>query len=81
MCYPVKDVDFGDLSIFYEVSKAAMKYEMKKIILILQVKLSHYIEMDSLRMCFTGIPLGLYLHFLLMTPRMPTCVKWRSYLL
>ena len=59
MCYPVAVVDFEDLSVFYEVLKAAMKYEMKKIVQILQVKLAHYIERDPLRIYFTSIALGL----------------------
>ena len=59
MCYPVADVDFEDLSVFYQVLKAAMKYEMKKIIRILQVKLAHYIERDPLRIYFISIALGL----------------------
>jgi hypothetical protein len=59
MCYPVADVDFEDLSVLYDVLKAAMKYEMKKIIRILQVKLVHYIERDPLRIYFTSIALGL----------------------
>ena len=59
MCYPVTNVDFADLSVFYELLKAAMKYEMKKIIQILQVKLANYTETDPLRMYFTSIALGL----------------------
>ena len=59
MCYPVVEVDFEDLSVLYEVLKAAMKYEMKKIVQILQVKLAHYIERDPLRIYFTSIALGL----------------------
>jgi BTB/POZ domain len=59
MCYPVVEVDFEDLSVFYEALKAAMKYEMKKIIQILQVRLTHYIERDPLRIYFTSIALGL----------------------
>ena len=59
LCYPVADVDFEDLSVLYEVLKAAKKYEMKKIIQILQVKLTHYIESDPLRIYFTSIALGL----------------------
>jgi hypothetical protein len=59
MCYPVADdVDFGNISV-YEVLKAAMKYEMKKIIQILSAKLADYIERDPLRMYFTSIALGL----------------------
>jgi hypothetical protein len=57
MCYPVAVVDFENLSI-YEVLKAAKKYEMKKIIQILKVKLDHCIEKDPLRMFFTSIALG-----------------------
>ena len=59
MCYPVADVDFEDLSVVYEVLKAAMKYEMKKIIQTLRVKLAHYVERDPLRIYFTSIALGL----------------------
>ena len=59
MCYPVAEVDFEDLSAFYEVLKAAKKYEMKKIIQILQVKITHYIERDPLRIFFISIALGL----------------------
>ena len=59
MCYPVAEVDFEDLSVLYEVLRAAMKYEMKKIIQILQVKLAHYIERDPLRIYFTSIALGM----------------------
>jgi hypothetical protein len=59
MCYPVADIDFEDLSVVYEVLKAAMKFEMKKIIQTLRVKLAHYIESDPLRIYFTSIALGL----------------------
>ena len=59
MCYPVVEVDFEELSVLYEVLKAAMKYEMKKIVQILQVKLAHYIEKDPLRIYFTSIAFGL----------------------
>ena len=59
VCYPVVEVDFEDLSVLYEVLKAAMKYEMKKIVKNLQVKLAHYIERDPLRIYFTSIALGL----------------------
>ena len=59
MCYPVADVDFEDPSVVYEVLKAAMKYEMKKIIQTLRVKLAHDVERDPLRIYFTSIALGL----------------------
>ena len=59
MCYPVAEVDFEDLSVIYEVLKAAMKFEMKKIIQTLQAKLAHYIERDPLRIYFISIALGL----------------------
>ena len=59
MCYPVEDVDFEDLSVFYEVLKAAMKYEMKKVVQVLRAKLARYIETEPLRMYFTSIALGL----------------------
>ena len=61
MCYPIQDVDHAskNLSFVYEVLKAAMKYEMKKIIQTLQFKLAHYIEKDPLRVYFISIALGL----------------------
>ena len=59
MCYPVAGVDFEDLSVVYEVLKAAMKYEMKKIVQILQVKLALHLERNPLRVYFTSIALGL----------------------
>jgi hypothetical protein len=59
MCYPVADIDFEDLSVAYEVLKAAMKFEMKKIFQTLRVKLAHYIESDPLRIYFTSIAFGL----------------------
>ena len=59
MCYPVAEVDLEDLSVVYEVLNAAMKFEMKKIIQILRVKLANYMEKDPLRIYFTSIVLGL----------------------
>ena len=58
MCYPIQDVDFENLSVV-NVFKAAMKFEMKKIIRTLQVMLAYYIEKDPLRAYFTSIALGL----------------------
>ena len=59
MCYPIQDVDDEGLSVVYEVLKAAMKYEMKKIIQTLQIKLLHCIKRDPLRIYFISIALGL----------------------
>jgi hypothetical protein len=58
MCYPVAGVDIEDHSVLYEVLKAAMKYEMKKIIQTLHFKFAHYIERDPLRIYCTSIALG-----------------------
>jgi BTB/POZ domain len=58
MCYPVADVDFEDISVVYEVLKVAMKFEMKKIIQILRVKLAYYTKRDPLRVYLTSIALG-----------------------
>ena len=59
MCYPVAELDFEDLSNVYEVLKAAMKFEMKKIIQTLRIKLAYHIERDPLRVYLTSIALGL----------------------
>ena len=58
MCYPIQGVDFEDLSVVH-VLRAAMKFEMKKIIQTLRVKLAHDIEKDPLRIYFTSIAVGL----------------------
>ena len=59
MCYPVAEVDFEDLSFVYEVLKAAIKFEMKKIIQTLRIKLAYHIERDPLGVYLTSIALGL----------------------
>ena len=60
MCYPVADIDIEDLSVVYEVLKAAMKYKMKKIIQTLRFKLAHYyVKKDPLRVYFICIALEL----------------------
>jgi hypothetical protein len=58
MCYPIQDVDVEDFSIV-NVLKAAMKFEMKKIVQTLRVKLVHCIGKDPLRIYFTSIAVGL----------------------
>ena len=59
MCYPIQDVDFSEDVSVVHVLKAAMKFEMKKVIQTVRVKLAHYIEKDPLRIYFTCIAVGL----------------------